>query len=97
MQQDEQRLPKLDVRTGWIELAIISEPFVVMTFKGYVPAVNVRVVRTGLEYMLYVSARSLAEALEPLRKANSGRFRGLQFEIHKASDDKMAKYELRQC
>ena len=94
MQQDEERLPKLDVRTGWIDVTITSEPFVVMTFKGYAPAVNVRVVRTGLDYLLYISAKSLAEGLEPMRKANEGHFKGLQFGIRKAAEDKFAKYEV---
>lgn len=93
---DEEKFPKLEVKTGWIEVAITCEPFVVMTFKGYAPAANVRVTRTGLDYLLYLSAKSLAEGLEPLRKANHGRFAGLKFEIRKAAEDKFAKYEIRQ-
>jgi hypothetical protein len=96
MAQENERLPRLEIRTGWVELTVTCEPFVVMTFKGYAPAVHVRVIQTGLDYLLYISAKSLAEGLEPMRKNNGGRFSGLRFQVRKASEDKFAKYELRQ-
>ena len=34
--------PPLKVGTGWIELEIISEPDVVLTFKGYAPILQVK-------------------------------------------------------
>ena len=40
--------PSLKVSTGWIELEIISEPDVVLTYKGYAPILRVR----KLEQML---------------------------------------------
>ena len=50
MSQDS--VPSLKVGTGWIELEIVSEPDVVLTFKGYAPILRVQNSRTGLEYML---------------------------------------------
>ena len=69
-------LPSLKVSTGWIELEIVSDPNVVLTFKGYAPILRVRNTRTGLEYILYISAKSLAEPLEELRINNDGIFKG---------------------
>ena len=87
-------LPSLKVSTGWIELEIISEPNVVLTFKGYAPILRVRKSRTGVEYILYISAKSLAEPLEELRKNNGGIFKGIQLRIRKESMEKMSKYEI---
>ena len=60
--------PTLKVSTGWIELETISEPDVILTFKGYAPILRVRKLRTNVEFILYISAKSLAEPLEELRK-----------------------------
>ncbi len=87
-------LPSLKVSTGWIELEIVSEPDVILTFRGYTPILRVRKVRTGVEYQLYISAKSLAEPLEELRKSNVGTFKGIRFRIRKESMKQMAKYEI---
>lgn len=90
----QESVPPLKVGTGWIELEIVSEPDVVLTFKGYAPILRVRNSRTGLEYLLYISAKSLAEPLEVLRKKNAGIFMGIRFRIRKESMEQMAKYEI---
>lgn len=90
----KETLPSLKVSTGWIELEIISEPDVVLGFRGYAPILRVRKSRTGVEYILYISAKSLAEPLEELRKNNSGIFKGIQLRIRKESMEKMSKYEI---
>lgn len=84
----------LKVGIGWIELEIISEPDVVLTFRGYAPILRVRKISNDLEYMLYISAKSLGEPLEMLRKNNAGTFKGIQFRIRKESMDQMAKFEI---
>ena len=84
----------LKVGIGWIELEIISEPDVVLTFRGYAPILRVRKISNNLEYMLYISAKSLGEPLEMLRKNNAGIFKGIQFRIRKESMDQMAKFEI---
>ncbi len=86
-------LPSLHVGTGWIELEITAEPTVKLTFQGYVPVVAVRVAATDLAYLLFVSAKSLAEQIEPLRQANGG-FRGLRLRLRKESTEKYARYQV---
>lgn len=87
-------IPFLKVGTEWIELEVISEPDVVLTFKGYAPILRVREIRTGSEYRFYISAKSLAEPLEELKRNNSGIFIGIQFCVRKEGMDKMAKYKV---
>ena len=87
-------LPSLKVSTGWIELEIISEPDVVLGFRGYTPILRVRKSRTSVEYILYISAKSLAEPLEELREKSGGIFTGIQLRIRKESMDRTSKYEI---
>jgi hypothetical protein len=86
-------LPALKVGTGWIEVEIISEPNVILTFKGYAPILRVRKLSNDLEYTLYISAKSLSEPLEELRKNNLGIFKGIQLRIRKESMNPMSKFE----
>jgi hypothetical protein len=48
----------------------------------------------GAKHILYISSKSISEALEPLRQGNGGNFTGLKFKVRKASEDKMAPYEV---
>ena len=89
-----ENVPSLKVSTGWIELEIVSEPDVVLTIRGYAPIIRVRKVRTGVEYLLYISAKSIAQPLEVLRSNNFGRFKGIRFRIRKESMEAIAKYEI---
>ena len=90
----KEAVPSLKVGTGWIEIEIISEPDVVLSFRGYAPILRVRKSRTGVEYLLYISAKSLAEPLEEFRKNNSGAFKGIQLRIRKESMERTSKYEI---
>ena len=90
----KEALPSLKVSTGWIPLEIVSEPDVVLTFRGYAPILRVQKCRTGVEYSLYISAKSLAEPLEELRKNNGGIFKGIQLRIRKESMEQMSKYQI---
>ena len=87
--------PSLKVGPDWVEILVIGPVDVVRTFRGYAPILPIRDIQTGLEYILYISAKSLMEPLEPLRAGNSGQFDGLRFEVRKQSTDKMAPYEIR--
>ena len=82
--------PTLKVGVEPVEADIVSEPYVVMTFRGYAPVVDVQ--SGGATHALYISARSLSNALEPLVKANAGKFSGLKLRLKKESEDKMAAY-----
>ena len=88
-------LPTLKLSTGWVPLEIIGEPTVVLTFTGYVPVVTVRALKTGLQYRLYIQARSLAEPLEIRRKDNHHNFLGLKFALRKSGVERRSPYELR--
>ena len=91
----EEDLPSLKVSTGWIELEIVSEPDVVLTFKGYAPILRVRKSRTGVEYILYISAKSLAEPLEELRKIMVASLRGSSYEFVKRAWKRCRNMKLR--
>lgn len=90
----EKRPPRLRVGTAWTRVRVLSEPYVVLTVRGYVPALRVEEIGTGLDHELFISAKSLAEGLEELRRYNGGRFEGLQFRLRKESTEKMAPYEV---
>ena len=87
-------IPSLKVSTGWIEIEIISEPDVVLTFRGYTPILQVRKIRTSVEFILYIAPKSLASPLEELREKNTGIFKGIRFRVRKATKDQMALYEV---
>jgi hypothetical protein len=88
--------PSLKVSTGWIELIVTGEPFVVPTWKGYAPVLPVKTKINGLDYILYISAKSFADGIEPLRQKNGGRFQGLSISVRKASADKFSLYEIKE-
>ena len=86
--------PSLKVSTGWIELEIISEPDVTLTYKGYAPILRVKKLRTNVEFILYISAKSLAEPLEKLRESNDYLFNSIKFKVRKENNAPMSKYEV---
>ncbi len=90
--QETEDWPPLKVGTGWIDLIAVAEPIAKYTSRGYAVVLPVRVLSTNLEYILYLSARTLAEPIERLREENDGRFTGLRFRVRKESTDKLAKY-----
>lgn len=85
-------LSTLKVGTGWLEIEIVSEPDVRLTFSGYAPILQVRVCQSGIEKALFISAKSLSTALENLRVANNGSFVGIRVRLKKESEDRMAPY-----
>ena len=86
--------PALKVSTGWIELEIISEPDVILTYRGYAPILHARKISNDLEYIFYISASSLGRSLEELRQNNGGIFEGIQFRVRKKDATPMAPYEI---
>jgi hypothetical protein len=69
---------------------IVSEPYVVMTIRGFAPVVDVKT--PGGEFILYVSSKSMSDGLVPLLEAHDGKFNGLKIRVKKESEDKMARY-----
>ncbi len=60
-------LSHLKIGTEWAEVQILTDPFVVFRKDRYQPVVLVEELETELKYLLFVSAKSLDERLEPLR------------------------------
>ncbi len=82
------------VRFGVEEVAleIVSEPFVVNTFRGFAPVVDVKVEGEEGAKSMYISAKSLADSLTPMVEENGGKFTGLKLKIKKESADNRAPY-----
>ena len=88
----EERLDAFRAGTEAATLSILSEPYVVMTRRGYVPAVTVEVAGEAEKRMLYISSYSISAALEPLVEENGDKFTGIKLTLRKESDDRFAKY-----
>lgn len=89
--EQEQRRPNVKVGVEWISVEIVSEPYVVMTIRGYAPVVDVTGGPDGKQ-ILYISSKSMSTGLEPLVQANAGKFTGLKVRLRKETDDRMAPY-----
>ena len=87
-------LEHLRVGSGWIEIEIQSEPFVVYRHRKYNPVLHIKEVLSGLNYILFISAASLAEAIEDYRTEH-GALTGKVISIKKGSTDRFAPYEIK--
>jgi hypothetical protein len=87
---DAERKPTLKVGVEPIAVEITSEPYVVMTVRGYAPVVDVKGPQG--DFILYISSKSMSDGLDPMVKAAGGTFKGLKVKVKKESDDKMARY-----
>ena len=85
-----ERKPNLKVGVDWITADVVSEPFVVMSIRGYAPVVDVKT--ADGEFILYISSKSISEGLDPLVQANGGKFSGLKLKLRKETEDRMAPY-----
>jgi len=85
--------PRYVVTTRWTRLTIESDPFVVPTVRGYVPALLVKRQSTPYREHVLIGAKSLARPLEELR-ASRGSLSGQRIRIRKESDQATAPYEL---
>jgi hypothetical protein len=84
--------PNLKVGTDWAAVEIVSEPYVILGFRGYAPVIDV--LGPQGKQILYISSKSISEGLDPLVQGNGGKFSGLKLRLRKASEDKMAPYEV---
>jgi hypothetical protein len=85
--------PRFRTGTTFTILEVTSEPYLVLTFRGYTGAIEVLELATGSRYELLIGGiKSLAECLEPLRASNNGAFKGLRFSIRKESEDRFSPY-----
>ena len=89
---DSSKRPTLKVKTEWIDVEIVSEPYVVMTFRGYAPVVDVKAPGEADPLNLFISSKSISLGIDAFMKENGGKFAGLKLRIRKESDDRMAPY-----
>jgi len=89
-----QNLPLLKVGTAATEVEVISEPFIRLSVRGYLPCLKVKVLKSQLEYALSLGSKSITEGLEKLREENNGYFTKLRFNLSKKDDTQMAPYVL---
>lgn len=75
-----------------IMFEIVSEIYVVFSFKKYLPVIDLADVKTKRKHSLVVGASSVAMAFEKIRSLNDGTLMGTVVWIHRESDEKMAKY-----
>jgi hypothetical protein len=87
---DQERKPNLKVGTEWISVEVLSEPYVVMTIRGYAPVVDVKT--PAGDHIIYISSKSMSDGLAPMVEASGNKFKGLKFRVKKESEDKMARY-----
>lgn len=95
MNSKDQDLPQIHVGTGWVYLTIESEPIVVLTGRGYAPALRVVGHQTQLTYILYIGARSLSLPLESIRLKHGGVL-GRRIKLRKTSTDRTSTYEVQE-
>lgn len=88
-------MERFKATTTWHVLKIESEPYLIMTYRGYAFAVVSRDLSTNREHELVITnIKSLATPLEELRQSNGGLFKGLRFGIKKESEERSSKYVL---
>ena len=78
--------------TSWTDLDMLSEPYVVITFKGYVAALEVLDIASNDHYEFLIAAKSLSDGMEPIRQENGGKFTGMQINIKKDSEERTSRY-----
>ena len=88
-------LEHLRVGTGWIEIEIQSEPFVIYRTRKYNPVLHIKEVLSGLNYILFISAGSLGQVLEDYRSEH-GSLTGKVISVKKGSTDRFAPYEIKE-
>ena len=87
---DQERNPNLKVGVEWIPVEITSEPYVVMTVRGFAPVVDVKCPQG--DFILYISSKSMSDGLVPMLEVTNMAFKGLKIKVKKESEDKMARY-----
>jgi hypothetical protein len=92
---DDPPFERLLVSSEPIKVVFVGEPYVVVTKRGYAVAATILEARQRKRRTLLLGAKSIAEALEPLRKDNKDRLDGIEVWIWKDGDGQLAPYRLR--
>jgi len=92
---NDEELETLKIDSEAIRIRLISEPYVVYSAYGYQAAIDVWHNKKQRRMRLFLSARTLSAQLEEIRNTNDmAEFSGIEFWIHKESDDRRSKYVL---
>ena len=83
------------VGTQWLQFQVASEPYTVLTGRGYAPVIDVRNLDTLEVCQLFVGARSLSNGLEQLRSQAAVTICGTNIALRKSSEDQYAQYEVK--
>jgi hypothetical protein len=89
-------LQPIGISTEWILLRIRTEPYLIMTNKGYRCFVDVRESGSKTRKRLLIEARSLGEPLDEMVIENDGLFKGIDIEVRKDSKGRLARYLVRE-
>jgi len=81
------------VGTEWTCIQVLSDPFVIYKRLGYAPVILVEVLESELRCLLFVSAKSLADCLEPIRK-RQGTLVGLNIRVRRKGEDRFSEYDV---
>ena len=73
-------------------MKILTEPYVILTSRGYAPVVDVAINGEADSKVMFISSVSMSQALEDFRLRNGNRFSGIHIKVRKESTDKFAKY-----
>ncbi|MFH1378693.1 MAG: hypothetical protein ABII23_00310 [bacterium] len=84
----------IKVQTDWLNIEVLDGPEVVLTRRGYIPSLIVKIGNSDLSSRLFIGSWSIAEKLEPMRRKNQDSFKGLKFKVRKESLDKFGKYQV---
>ncbi len=92
---EKERYPNLKVGPDWVSVEVLSEPYVVMSIRGYAPVVDVQ--GPDGRQILFISSKSISLGLDPLVQANGGKFQGLRLRLRKEGSDRMSPYVVEQA
>lgn len=90
---DPHSLTYLRVGPEWAEIQILTDPFVIYKRDRYLPVVLVEELRTELKRLLFISAVSLGQCLEPIR-AKRGTLVGVNIRVRKRGEERFSTYEV---
>lgn len=83
---------RLDISQSWVDIKIVSDVFVIQTWRGYAPVILVENRSKEIVHVI-VGAKSFSSGLELIRKS-SGQIINENIAVRKAGDARTALYEV---
>jgi len=79
--------------TQLIAIRVISNPYVVYTWRGYAAVIDVATgTQKSKRFQLFIGPKTLASAIEERRLKNQGAFVGIKFRVRRESNDVRSAY-----